>query len=53
MKNSNLPYLGLFLHMLKATVIFEKYGHLLSSALIPLSDTRAYYMLSPENLDKF
>jgi hypothetical protein len=52
-KNSNLPYMGLFLEVLKVTVVFEKYRQLLSSALIPLSDTQAYYMLSPENLDKF
>jgi len=39
--------------VLKETIIFEKYRQLLSSALIPLSDTQAYYTLSPENLDKF
>jgi hypothetical protein len=53
MKNSNHPYLGLFLDMLKEIIIFEKYGQLLSSALIPLFDTQAYYMLSPKNLEKF
>ena len=76
-------YLGMFLQVFKETIIFEKYGQMLSSALtlnpltwkiwwapnnaskwqmgfnsafiglIPLSDTQAYYMLSPENLDKF
>jgi len=51
-KNSNFPYLGLFLEVLKETIIFEKYRQLLSNALIPLSDKQVYYMLSPENLDK-
>lgn len=46
-KNSNLLYFfGLFLEVLKETIIFENYGQLLSSALIPLSETQAYYMLS-------
>jgi hypothetical protein len=52
-KNSNFPYLGLFLEVLKETIIFEKYRQLLSNALIPLSYTQAYHMLSPESLDKF
>jgi hypothetical protein len=37
----------------KETIIVEKYGQLLSSALIPLFETQACCKLSPENLDKF
>jgi hypothetical protein len=52
-KTSNLPHLGLFLEVFKETLIFEKCGQLLVSALMPLAHTQAYYMLSPEDRDKF